>query len=309
MDALAELGSILVGALRSTAAMVFDPGERIYWLFLLSAGLIAIVVSRISPRSTPARGSWWLDLKLLVTNAVLGALAVAVWTVSAFGLAVFLVARLDAAFGPARIEAFSPMLVCLVYTAALFVASDASRFLVHWLMHVIGPLWELHKVHHSAERLTPLTLYRAHPIERAIYAARGVIVTGLITAVFFHLFGRDAVELELLGVNALGFLFNLVGANLRHSHVWWSWGRLERVLLSPAQHQVHHGVDGTHTLNLGTWLACWDRWAGTFREAGPRPPIAFGLPARERNHDPDRLASVLWHPLRAAVSRALAHIF
>jgi sterol desaturase/sphingolipid hydroxylase (fatty acid hydroxylase superfamily) len=32
-------------------------------------------------------------------------------------------------------------------------------------MHRIPVLWEFHKVHHSAEVLTPISLYRAHPVD------------------------------------------------------------------------------------------------------------------------------------------------
>src|ERR1039458_8498353 len=33
------------------------------------------------------------------------------------------------------------------------------------LFHAIPALWEFHKVHHSAEVLTPLTEMRTHPVE------------------------------------------------------------------------------------------------------------------------------------------------
>ena len=46
---------------------------------------------------------------------------------------------------------------------------------------------------------------------------------------------------EGTGVEALGFWFNAATGNLRHSHVWLPFGpKLERWLLSPAQHQLHH---------------------------------------------------------------------
>ena len=39
-----------------------------------------------------------------------------------------------------------------------------------------------------------------------------------------------------------GVLFNFAAANLRHSHIWISFGRFEKIFISPAQHQIHHSV-------------------------------------------------------------------
>jgi sterol desaturase/sphingolipid hydroxylase (fatty acid hydroxylase superfamily) len=63
---------------------------------------------------------------------------------------------------------------------ALFVVEDASRFLFHLASHRSPWLWELHKVHHSAEVLTPFTLYRLHPIEGFLNRSRGTLTTALV---------------------------------------------------------------------------------------------------------------------------------
>ena len=76
----------------------------------------------------------------------------------------------------------------LLYTLTLFVAWDLSRYLLHRLLHGVPFLWELHKVHHSAEVLTPLTLYRSHPIESFLYRMRGVLVVSAVTGTFFYFF-------------------------------------------------------------------------------------------------------------------------
>ena len=310
---LARIATALLDALRETAAMVLDPSERIYWGFLVSALVIAWLVQRIDAREavprTPGSAlhrSSWLDVQLLVFNTALRTVGAIAFTLSAFGFAIWLVGRMDALLGAPQLAAVPASVVALVYTIVLFVAWDGSRYLLHKWMHDMPWLWELHKVHHSAEVLTPLTLYRTHPVESLLFGLRGVVVTGVVTALFFWAFRRNAVELELLGINVIGFVFNLVGANLRHSHVWWPWGRLERWLMSPAQHQMHHGVDVTTSVNLGTWLSLWDRLAGTLQLAGERPPRAFGLSAGEANHDPHRLGSAIMRPLVAALGRLIA---
>jgi sterol desaturase/sphingolipid hydroxylase (fatty acid hydroxylase superfamily) len=160
-----------------------------------------------------------------------------------------------------------------LYSVAAFVADDFTRYWVHRWMHRSAALWALHEVHHSAEVLTPLTLYRVHPIEGAINQVRGTVTMAAVTALAMYVLPGRIQVWDILGVEALGFVWNLAGANLRHSHVWLSFGRVaEHVLLSPAQHQIHHGR-GTDGTNFGAALAIWDWLGGSLRiAAGTRPP-------------------------------------
>lgn len=309
-ELVARALSVAAEVVSTPVSMLTDPSERLFWGYLAVAAVIALSVGpgRGGERIHAGIRRWFgpssrLDLKLLLTNAAIRAVGALVWTASAFGFALWIVARLDARFGPDGIAGAPAPVVVATYTLVLFVAWDLSRYLLHRLLHEVPALWELHKVHHSAQVLTPLTLYRTHPIESLLYAARGVLVTGALTGLFFHLFRDAAVQLELLGVNVLGFGFNLIGANLRHSHVWWSWGRLERFFISPAQHQLHHAADADRSRNLGTWLSIWDRLGGTLRLAGGAAPGSFGLPSSEANHHPHRLGSALWRPIQAATRR------
>src|SRR5690606_39715058 len=62
------------------------------------------------------------------------------------------------------------------------------------------------------------------------------------------LFAGPADPLTLFGSNVVFALFHLLGSNLRHSHIWWSFGpTLSRILISPAQHQIHHSKDRKST--------------------------------------------------------------
>ena len=159
----------------------------------------------------------------------------------------------------------------------LFAVRRWKPFFVHRTMHNVPFLWRLHRVHHSAEILTPLTLFRVHPLESIIYFLRGLFVFGLVSGVFIWLFGRELTFFHILGVDALGFIFNLAGANLRHSHIWLSFGRFENYFISPAQHQFHHSKDHGHP-NFGTYLAFWDRINGSLKKTSPKPAhLKFGL--------------------------------
>jgi sterol desaturase/sphingolipid hydroxylase (fatty acid hydroxylase superfamily) len=68
-------------------------------------------------------------------------------------------------------------------------------------------------------------------------------------------------------------------AALQHSHVWLSYGPiLEHLLISPAQHQIHHSrLDAHHGRNFGTTLALWDWLFGTLYVIRGREDLSFGL--------------------------------
>ena len=74
--------------------------------------------------------------------------------------------------------------VIVLFTTTSFVADDFSKYLVHRWMHKWPLLWAIHKVHHSAESLTPITVYRVHPLEGILYTTRGTIAQGLIIPLF-----------------------------------------------------------------------------------------------------------------------------
>ena len=287
------------------------PTARVYWPFLVGSGVLAVLLAlwfKVDIRSL-ASGSIWLhrsarlDYKLWLVKqlAKVAGLLVLPWTTLV--IARWTLRGLVAQVGFIETLDLPAPLVCALFSVSLFVAWDFSRYLLHRLMHRIPALWSLHQVHHSAEVLTPMTFYRTHPIESLLYQLRGVLVAGVMTGVFFWLFGGRAVTWQLVGVDALGFALNLFGGNLRHSHVWLSYGWLERWLISPAQHQLHH-AQGCQQ-NYGAWLATWDRLAGTWVPAGQARSLQFGVADSERNHRPDSLVSVLWRPVVEAMTLCL----
>ena len=126
------------------------------------------------------------DYRLLVVKALLRLVLVTPWAFSAFGLSVWFVGILNKAFGVVSPVAWSKTWIMLLYTLTLFLLWDLSRYLLHRLLHAIPFLWEIHKVHHSAEVLTPFTLYRNHPIESMLYTLRGILVVSVVTGTFFY---------------------------------------------------------------------------------------------------------------------------
>ena len=241
-----------------------------------------------------------LDLQLLIARRLLGLLGLIPRLGSAYLLATGMVRWLDRHIGVPSPPDLPPLILTILYTLALFVVWDLSRYVLHRLMHASEFLWQFHQVHHSAEVLTPLTFHRAHPVESVLYGLRGVVTTGLLAGLAFWLYRGQAVELTFLGVHSLGFVMNAATGNLRHSHIWLGFGRRwEHWLLSPAQHQLHHSVDEEHYgRNLGTWLACWDRMGGSLILTCEAQLKRVGLD--EPNHAPDGLISAFVDPFLAA---------
>ena len=169
------------------------------------------------------------------------------------------------------------VIACL-FTVVVFVLDDLSKYLVHRALHRWSVLWAFHKVHHSAEVLTPFTVYRTHPVEGVFFALRSVVVQALAISVFLFFFGDRTNLVTILSANAFLFLFNVAGSNLRHSHVWISYGRkFEHWLISPAQHQIHHSVEKEHhDRNFGAVLAIWDRIGGSLYIADDATKVRFG---------------------------------
>jgi sterol desaturase/sphingolipid hydroxylase (fatty acid hydroxylase superfamily) len=181
--------------------------------------------------------------------------------------------------------------IVLAYTVVLLFTEDFFRYWAHRWMHTSPFLWQFHKVHHSAEALIPFSELRSHPVNGIIDLTRGVIAVPLVTIIFLVVFPGRLTAVTILGVNAGRFIFNIGGAHLRHSHVWLSFGPFwEKLVISPAQHQIHHSRDVRHrNLNFGSQFAVWDWLFGTLYLTQKRPEaIEFGIDKA----DNDRLRTV-----------------
>lgn len=174
----------------------------------------------------------------------------------------------------------------------------------HYLKHKIPVLWELHKVHHSAEVLTPLTALRRHPVEIIVSA----LITGggvaLSAVIWVLIFGAPGTALELVGISAGVYLWRLLGYNIRHSHIWISYGPFwNNVLMSPAHHQLHHSRDPRHyDCNFGHIFPFWDRLFGTLYQPIDGEAIEFGI-EEEENEKLRTLSALYFRPLRKAAAR------
>ena len=293
----------------------FDPRKRIFWGYLLSAGLIAMCWLTWCKGQSPgqagrqifARTAWWsrsalADYRVMVLNSAI-MLVLSPRLLSQLGVSILVFEWMHGVFGGrfALLPEFPDWGVVIAFTSCLFVLDDFARYVVHRLLHQVPALWCFHKVHHTATSLNPLTVYRTHPVEGAIFAVRGALVHGTCTAVFVFFFGEQVTLATVLGAGVFNFVFNALGSNLRHSHVALGyWKPVERLFISPAQHQIHHSRARRHRdRNFGAALAIWDLVFGTHCFSEPGESLSFGVEGEwgPRAHT---LPALYWRPVREA---------
>jgi sterol desaturase/sphingolipid hydroxylase (fatty acid hydroxylase superfamily) len=281
--------SPFLGALK----LILIPTSRTYWPFLLVSLIVAFAVwfrEKRSGQGLPnhlnvfSRETWRSrsalnDYYLITLNMVLFGLMLNAfiahgprWTE--------LAARWLPVTGLVPASAISQTALSVLLAAALFLMDDFLRYFVHRLEHRIPWLWELHKVHHSATVLNFVTAERNHPI--SIFLTTNVLVVGgvLVNLLFLTLFAEKVQASYWLGANIFWVAGNFLASPLRHSPAWVSFGmRVERWLISPAQHQIHHSENPEHfDKNYGSVLAIWDRCSGSLYVTTPqRQLLTFGL--------------------------------
>ena len=262
-----------------------NPDKRLYWLYLLSSVFLAVAFFYVTKKNTRliTSSKLWLhpsaklDYYYFFLSYFLNLFLLVPYIISAKSVAVYVNKFLYAQFDYFENTIFSYEEIVLMYTISIFVFSDFTRYWLHRFLHTIPFLWEFHKVHHSAKVLTPITFYRVHPVENFLFGLRYSLSIGFVTGIFIYLFGAMIDIYMVLGVNIFLFIFSLFGSNLRHSHVAFSYGKyIEKWLLSPKQHQIHH--DKKHfNKNYGGYIAIWDRVFGSLCLSNSVNVLKFGL--------------------------------
>ncbi len=270
-----------------------DPGER--------AG-IRNFLKYLRLRDVWLHRSSLLDYRYLLLNAGLKAVLVTPLLLSSVAISHGILLVFTAIAGP-PIAATPTMPLLVGYSLCVVLAADLGNYWSHRFHHEIPMLWQLHKVHHSAEVLNPATALRIHPLESLINASFTITLSGLVLGVFSY-FWNDVETTKLLGLNVIVLFTNLVSGNLRHSHIWFSYGRaLEHIVSSPAQHQIHHSDNPAHfNRNYAVHFSLWDWVFGSLYTTTPQPEaLNFGLGEEGR---PFNSVFALWtHPLATIAGR------
>jgi len=217
--------------------------------------------------------------------------------ISGLGVSSWVTHSLRSAFGGHAPSAAPDWLLRAGNTFLLFIAYEFAYYVDHYLMHKIPFLWEFHKVHHTAEVLTPLTVFRVHPVDTLIFANIAAIIVGFTNGAFAYSIGKSVGMFQVDGSNIITVVSLFLLSQLQHSQFWIPiTGLGGRIVLSPAHHQIHHSTDPAHyDTNLGSSLAIWDWMFGTlFIPAKESPRLRFGVVGG--GSDPHRISGLMIDP-------------
>jgi sterol desaturase/sphingolipid hydroxylase (fatty acid hydroxylase superfamily) len=296
--------SFWVRALRDPFRYPVDGQERIFWFYLLSSLILALglhaYLRRNRPDTVPSNPFAYLfprkiylhksaiaDYQFFLIDRVMFALMLPVALVFVNPVTDATAGGLTRLFGPLAEPWNSGVWVTVLATLSQIVLTDFLLFYLHYLFHKVPVLWEFHKVHHSAEVMTPLTAYRMHPVEVVIDMNVTAVATGILLGIFVYLTGGGHPGYTAFGVNIVQVAFYVVGFNLRHSHVPLGYGSvISQVLVSPWMHQVHHSRETRHLdTNMGFIFSFWDRLFGTlYVPKSDEADYALGLTTGEHVH-------------------------
>jgi sterol desaturase/sphingolipid hydroxylase (fatty acid hydroxylase superfamily) len=164
----------------------------------------------------------------------------------------------------------SPRGIALWITAAL--AWDFCYYWFHRFSHEISVLWAAHAVHHQSED---------YNLSTALRQTSTGFVFGWIFYVPLFVIG---FPLEVLvTVNAV----NLIYQFWVHTQVIRRMGVLDRILVTPSNHRVHHAQNERYIdKNYGGMLILWDRLFGTFEDEHEDEPVIFGVRKPLANWNP-----------------------
>jgi len=274
-EGLPEFIQSLLRKLFSSVSALADSSNRIYWLYLISSIVLAGIsyfyyqnkrsstfrfwhlLGFLFPRSVYTHASSLLDYQLYFLNqifaflmkpfvTIVGTAAIASWVTQQFSHLV-----------TGYVGIGTSRWAIVAFTILYALASDFGAFINHRLHHQNSFLWPFHRVHHSAEVMNPLTLYRKHPLYDVVKSFVKTPIIGTLQGIVAFMFLGITDVYQLLGINIVFAMFNLLGANLRHTHIWVSFGpRLNYIFMSPAQHQIHHSARPEHRdRNIGEMFA------------------------------------------------------
>ena len=274
----------------------FISSSQIYWLYILSALLLALIIYKLGlsqqdkqinlrqyllPKAVYLHPSAIAEYKYYFLSAILE-----IFVILPIILSLPNLANIICDYLTEITHLTTPFLITHpqwyhYVTLSIFVAlaGDFAYYCYHYLAHRSSFFWEFHKVHHSADVLTPMTVYRSHPLDLLSSMSVATVMLGFTTGIWIYLFGNQVSHLSIYGVNWEIFLFYLTGANLRHSHIWLNYPyKVSHVLMSPAQHHIHHSVEPKHyDKNFGYILSFWDWIFGTLYVPKGYEKLDFGL--------------------------------
>jgi sterol desaturase/sphingolipid hydroxylase (fatty acid hydroxylase superfamily) len=168
----------------------------------------------------------------------------------------------------------------LLYWIVLIIVQDFMFYWLHRVDHYCRLFWAIHVTHHSSEEFNLTIGFRSsvfQPLYRFIYY----------------------IPLALMGCKGIDIMFahsaTQIYGILIHTQTIGKLGFLERILVTPSHHRVHHGSNVRYLdKNMGMLLIIWDKLFGTFQAEEETDPVKYGLTTNIKSCDPFNLLFHEW---------------
>jgi sterol desaturase/sphingolipid hydroxylase (fatty acid hydroxylase superfamily) len=150
---------------------------------------------------------------------------------------------------------------------ALLLLDFIGAYLVHFIQHKVGWMWNFHKIHHTDTAIDATTALRHHPME-SIFRVVALFVAIMVAGV--------PIWMVMLYQTISAFMSQFNHANIHMPH-WLDKG-LSWIIVSPDMHKVHHSRHQPETdSNYANIFSIWDRLFGTFVTVKDTTSISYGL--------------------------------
>lgn len=157
-----------------------------------------------------------------------------------------------------------------------FIVIDFYGYWSHRLSHQINFLWNKHAIHHSSEEFNLACALR-QPVSSFV----NLFTFLLIPAAFL------GVPAKVIAITLPIHLFLQFWYHTKHIK---KIGFLEKILVSPSHHRVHHAINPEYMdKNHSQIFIFWDKLFGTFQEELETVPPVFGITRPANTWNPIRI--------------------
>lgn len=159
-----------------------------------------------------------------------------------------------------------------------YIAVDFVSYWYHRFSHRINILWCGHVTHHSSSYFNLSNGFRTSPFQ------------GLNRILFWGVLPIFGFSPEVLFITfIISGLYDFFLHTQNFPKVRW----LEKVLITPSLHAVHHGKNDIYIdKNYGSTFVFWDKWFGTFQDETEK--IEYGILSKEYK-DNDPVNAIFYH--------------
>lgn len=166
-----------------------------------------------------------------------------------------------------------------------YVLIDFLSYWYHRFSHRINILWAGHVTHHSSEKFNFSNGFRTSFFQ------------GINRIIFWSvlpLFGFSPLMLVI--ILKVSGLYDF----LLHTTYIPKLGFLEKILITPSQHRVHHGRNEIYIdKNYGSTFVIWDKFFGTFQEETEK--VEYGIKGNYTDNNPFMAIGYYYHYLWRAM--------